>query len=90
MYALTNSEKKPFEFKIGENVYKVTQLGNLPLPLIREMRDLRTADGFDMAVWVIDNVFEKEAPGSTDGLTVNEAAELVGAWLSASDISAGK
>lgn len=84
----------PFTFQTrkGGKTYKVPRLPDLPTEEFGETMDaLQAAAGDNRAcIMVARDVFERHAPGSTEGLTFRQLGALSDAWATEGGEEAGE
>ena len=81
MFTIEKHEAEEFFFAIGEKKFSVPKLDYLPYTVIAGLADAKNAeDGIAVMNWFISEVFEKYAPGCTDGLTFGDIQTLLTAY----------
>ena len=82
MYQVEGVKKKPFEFKIGKETYSVPAMGDLPFPVLLEFGKIqrRGAQGIEITEFMVENIFNRFAPGALDNLTVSQVSDLLAAY----------
>lgn len=89
MFTLEKDVTEYFDFRIGKKIYKVPALKSLPYEDYMTFVGVLRSDGDEMknvdVTNVIVGIFEKYAPGCTDGLTVSQVAQLVGAYTNGNE-----
>lgn len=79
MFTLDSPKVQTFDFKIGEKVYSVPMANYLPYDLVRNIPTDRT-EVYAVSDWMLAEIFERYAPGCTEGLTVAQITELLTAY----------
>ena len=84
MFAIEKNEPELFYFAISDEKYSVPKVDYLPYQIIEGLYDAKNAqDGIAVMNWFVREIFEKYAPGCTEGLTFKNIQDLLTAYDSA-------
>lgn len=87
MFTLEKKEPEQFLFKIADAEYSVPKLNDLPYTVLEGLADARNAeDGIAVLKWYVSEIFERYAPGCTEGLSFSDMYALLTAYDAACNV----
>lgn len=94
MYAVTPAKRQTFDFEIEGAEYHVPYMRHMPLQKMLEynknIKKIQKAEQNDAYIEFIASIFEEHAPGSIDGLTVDQFSDLMQAYIAEGQANAGE